>query len=360
MLGETFYNETIRDYMAIFGTMFNNLYITKNESDSNTNVQQFRIPLSYGPRSKVLEAVNADPNKDREVSITLPRMSFEIVGYTYASERSLHPRNEVLSKQNVGDKNIYRKMRQPSPWDIEVQLSIMTYSTEEGNRIVEQILPWFTPGFPISYHPFPNEFPSYKLDTQVILQSVTNEHNYQGGVKERSTNIWTLDFTVQGWVFGAVQEAKIIKLVKANIYPNLHSQYEYERVTVQPGLTAAGEPTSFSQADLVQAEGTCSVLNGQVHECFIDPGGFGYSSGSVTFSDPPVGVDHFPAKGRLIIDDYQVIGVDVYNTGNGYVANSPPSMNISAPDMASINYAQIDENDNYGYIVTIEEYPNVS
>jgi len=53
MFGTQFYHETLRKYVIIFGTLFNDIRISRTDSNGN-RVQDLRIPLAYGPRDKTL------------------------------------------------------------------------------------------------------------------------------------------------------------------------------------------------------------------------------------------------------------------------------------------------------------------
>ena len=51
MLGSTFYHQTIRKYVAAFGTLFNDINVERKNS-SGVVVEKFKVPLAYGPKQK--------------------------------------------------------------------------------------------------------------------------------------------------------------------------------------------------------------------------------------------------------------------------------------------------------------------
>ena len=77
MLGTTFYHETIRKCVVGFGTLFNDIHITRKDSSGNV-AQAMKVPLAYGPKQKFLVRLREDPNATKSVAITLPRIGFEI------------------------------------------------------------------------------------------------------------------------------------------------------------------------------------------------------------------------------------------------------------------------------------------
>lgn len=76
MFNNTFYHGTIRKYVSLFGTLFNDIYINRDLGDGTS--QTMKVPLSYGPKEKALARLDANPQLDKSVAITLPRMGFEI------------------------------------------------------------------------------------------------------------------------------------------------------------------------------------------------------------------------------------------------------------------------------------------
>ena len=82
-----FYNETTRRYVAIFGTLFNDITISR-KNNAGTTIQTMKVPVNYGPMQKFLAKLEQDPNLTAP-AMTLPRITFEIIGMTYDGERVL-------------------------------------------------------------------------------------------------------------------------------------------------------------------------------------------------------------------------------------------------------------------------------
>ena len=85
---EIFYNQAIRKLTVAFGSLFNNVYVTRLNA-SGTTTSQIRIPLGYGPKEKWIRRLReSNPIDDDNVTeVTLPRMSFEITSITYDPNR---------------------------------------------------------------------------------------------------------------------------------------------------------------------------------------------------------------------------------------------------------------------------------
>lgn len=239
MFGARFYNKTTRRYVAMFGTLFNDIVITREDNSGNT-IQRLKVPINYGPYQKFLARTEQDPNLDAP-AITLPRISFEIVGMTYDGERKLTRtlRNSVPIESDNG---VFNSVLVPAPYNLDFQLTIMTKYTEDGTKILENILPYFQPDWTPSVKLVDDL--DYYLDVPIILTSVSTEDIYEGAFDERRALTWTLNFTVKGWYFGPTTRRKVIKFSTTNYYTDFDQENSDITVTVQPGLTANGEPTS--------------------------------------------------------------------------------------------------------------------
>ena len=90
MFGGHFYHEKTKKAVALFGRLFNNIYVIRKNS-SGAVISQIKVPLSYAPKQKYLERVreNQNLNDDTSVAIKLPRMSFEITSIAYDATRQL-------------------------------------------------------------------------------------------------------------------------------------------------------------------------------------------------------------------------------------------------------------------------------
>ena len=239
MLGTTFYNQTTRRYVAVFGTLFNDITISRQDN-SGTTIQTMKVPVNYGPMQKFLVKLEQDPNL-RAPAITLPRITFEIIGMSYDGERTLTSLTRH-KKPRTADDNTYNTQFAPVPYNIDFQLNIMSKYTEDGSKILEQILPFFKPEFT----------PTVKLiddldmyfDIPVILNSITTEDTYEGSYDDRRALIHTLTFTMKAYYFGPTTTKKVIKFVEVEMHNGLTSNTSLETITVQPGLTANGTPTT--------------------------------------------------------------------------------------------------------------------
>ena len=167
MFGHTFYHGTLRKYIIIFGTLFNEIVINRTDNNGN-RVQDIKVPLAYGPRDKTIARLEQDPDLDREAAVVLPRMSFEMIGMSYATERKLNTVRRNVAIHDVNNNANLRTMYNPVPYDINIELNIFSRYAEDSTKILEQIMPFFTPEFTVTAELIPEM--DWKIDIPVVLE----------------------------------------------------------------------------------------------------------------------------------------------------------------------------------------------
>ena len=217
MLGQTFYHQTIRKYVVLFGTLFNDLNIEKKNSSGNV-VSRQKVPIAYGPKQKFLTRIRQDPNIDRQVAIQLPRMGFEMTSLTYDPIRKLNSVGKIIGRPaNTEGKNTLRKMFNPVPYNMDFQLFVFVDNAEDGTQILEQILPFFTPEFNVTINAV-SEL-GIKLDVPISFNSASLEDTFDGEFTARRTLIWTLDFFMKGFLYPDIKGGgKIVKSVQVDFH----------------------------------------------------------------------------------------------------------------------------------------------
>ena len=247
MFGHVFYHSVIRKYVAVFGTLFNDVHLNRYDAGSGM-YETIKVPITYGPKEKVLARVTGDPDLNRMPAITLPRMAFEMTAMNYATSRKLNTLGKRI-KKDPDNPNQLKYQYNPVPYDLSFTLNIITKHADEGANIVEQILPFFTPEWTSTVEIIPEM--DYIVDIPVVLDRVSCSDDYEGDFLTRRSVIWTLDFTMKAYVFGPTRKQGIIKFANTNIYdytttPNTHMS----SVDVRPGLLANGSPTTNSAASI--------------------------------------------------------------------------------------------------------------
>jgi hypothetical protein len=192
---EHFYYEAIRKTVIAFGTLFNNIYI-KHKNNSGEVVSTQKVPFAYGPTQKFLARLEQSPDLSKPIQITTPRMSMEIVGLSYDSQRKGNTMRGFTAK---GEENKPRKSYLPVPYNVNFELSIFTKLEDDMFQIVEQILPYFQPHYTITIIAI--EEIQEKKDIKFTLDNISMTDNYEGNFEDRRALIWTLKFTAKTYMF---------------------------------------------------------------------------------------------------------------------------------------------------------------
>ena len=214
MLGVTYYHQTIRKYVAVFGTLFNDLNIERTNA-SGTVTEKIKIPLAYGPKQKWLLAMS-DTTASRKVTATRsPRMGFALTSVDYDSVRKLNTVGKNwAANSSLSTTTTLLSQFNPVPYNFAFDLFILVKNAEDGTQILEQILPYFTPEFTVTVNTIPDM--GIKADIPIVLNSSSVADEYEGDLATRRTITWTLSFTLKGYIYPDIKSSSIIKTVEVN------------------------------------------------------------------------------------------------------------------------------------------------
>src|SRR6056300_19432 len=242
MIGQYFYNESTRNVVVAFGTLFNNIQLSKKDANGNV-IQSMKVPLAYGPKQKWLSRLTEDPNLAKKVAVTLPRIGFEISGISYDSSRKQNKIMKVKKVVNGTDKDTLKSGFMPVPYNINFELYVLSKNSDDALQILEQILPYFQPEYTVTLR----EVPELDIirDVPVVLNSIGYEDNYEGDFTSRRAIIYTLSFTAKYYLYGPVTSQNIIRSVQVDQYSDLpvNAPKREQRYTVTP------DPVDVAPAD---------------------------------------------------------------------------------------------------------------
>ena len=245
MFGTHFYNEGLRKLTIAFGQLFNNI-VLQNTSSTGAVRKRIRVPLAYAPKEKFIVRLEQQANlqDDRAVSITLPRLGFEITGLSYDATRKLNKMNKTIRVKESEEGKKHNFNFTPVPYNINFSLYSFTATAENGLQIVEQILPFFQPEYTVTMNVVPEL--NIKRDIPIILNSVNYEDTYNGEFTQRRAVIYTLSFTAKTYLYGPMSNQKVIKNVQSDLGASTDSPLtREERIIVVPNPTTADADDDF-------------------------------------------------------------------------------------------------------------------
>jgi hypothetical protein len=231
-----YYHGIIRKSIVAFGRLFSDIYIDRKQGDSvtGTTIQRLQIPLAYAPKEKWLVRLEQDPDLTNNTYTSLPRMSFEILGYNYDPARKVNRMQQIKCGDATGS---VATMYTPVPYNIDMSLYILTKTQEDGLQIIEQILPTFTPEYTLTINAVPDM--NVKLDVPIILNSVAVNDEYDGDFQTRRFVTHTLNFQMKVNLFGPISDRNVIETVNANVGNNENFSNPNRIYTAEGDVTTA-------------------------------------------------------------------------------------------------------------------------
>ena len=254
---EHFYHGTIRKVVVGFASLFNNIYLHRNDQNGN-EIERIRVPIAYGPQQKFirrLERMGADFDQQKvRLETYLPRMSFEINSLQYDSSRKLNSIQQTVAYDS-SDRGILKRRFERVPYTMNMNLGIMTKGTEDCLQIVEQILPYFTPEYVFTIKAIDST--DTDVDIPIVISSLTMTEGDDGSYGDYSTrkiNSASIQFAAKLYLYGPVKTQPVITQTDINIFDTADfgkptasiKKYADIGVTAGPGITAGGYSPSLT------------------------------------------------------------------------------------------------------------------
>ncbi len=219
MLGTYFYHEIMRKTVIAFGTVFNDINV-RHQDKTGKDISTVRVPIAYGPRQKFLARLQQQPDLNKAVQITLPRMSFEMTSIDYDPSR----KSGVTQTFKAQDDKKFKKVFMPVPYNLGFELNVLTKTQDDALQIVEQILPFFQPGFTLTIDLVKSI--GEKRDIPLILQNISFTDDYEGNYETRRALIYTFTFTAKTYMFGPIADSTdgLIRKVQLDYYSDTNRQ----------------------------------------------------------------------------------------------------------------------------------------
>lgn len=326
------YNRVIRKLVVAFGKLFDDVTLVRYNPDLS-EAERFLVPLVYATKELYVRRLEDDPGLDKKIQVTLPRMSFEMSGLTYDASR----------KQNTNIKNFARTSNaavvaqyNPVPYNFDFNLYIYVRNIEDGTQILEHILPFFAPDYTLKLNLIPEM--GIVKEVPIVMNSATSEIEYEGDKNsETRMVIWTLNFTVKGFIFGNISSAGLIKTSITNILTNIAptDTYVFNMTTPGIGTYQAGE-TVYQGYSAGTATATARVIlfdNNTLHLTNIN--------GNFVSNEPIIGL---VSNSNYVFNTYSANTLPFAQAAKIVITPNPPTANA---------------NSLYTYTTTITEAPNI-
>ena len=199
-----FKNDSVRKLVVAFGSLFNNIKLL--QKDENNNDRLLPVPLSYATKEKFVKRLTepSSISDKTRVEITLPRMSFELVGLLFDPTRKLNKMNKKVCHDGTNGSSMFSEV----PYNFNFNLNVYTRNLEENFQIMEQILPYFSPEFVVSVKM--NDL-HRSVDIPISINATALTQEYEGDFSTRRFIVSTYQFIVKSYVYGPIKTDYIIK-----------------------------------------------------------------------------------------------------------------------------------------------------
>lgn len=245
MFGHTFYHGLHRKYLVLFGTLFNDITIRRTHGNPIV-VDSLKIPLKYASQDKMMARTFEDADLNRKAAAISPAMSFEMMQPVYDAQRKLQTTNKMCYTDPTDGGTNFQYVG--VPYNIGFKLYIYSREEEDGLKILEQILPYFTPALTVTANLIPEM--GFNIDVPIVLENVDFFNDSYGNMNDRRKLIWTLSFKMKVQFLGPIMEnRKVIRQMHLNFRDFIDEEI-LEEMHIQPGLTANGEPTDNSSLSI--------------------------------------------------------------------------------------------------------------
>jgi hypothetical protein len=328
-MADTTYNRIIRKLIVGFGNLFNNITLVRYNPDES-EAERFVVPITYATKEQYVMRLEEDYNLDKKVQTTLPRLSFEMTGLSYDATRKQNTNTKAFAQTPNGVLSQYN----PVPYNFQFSLSLYVRNIEDGTQVIEHILPYFTPDYTIKLNLIPEM--GIVKEVPIVLNDTNYEVTYEGDASSKPRIIiWTLNFTVKGFVYGKIS--------------NVHGLIKNSITNILNDITP-DDVVAFN----------------------MDPAGIGtYQEGEVVYQG--YSADNATATGRVVLWKNNVLHLT--NINGNFVSSHPvyglktnSNYNFTSHQLLPEKFVKVDTKvdpltanitDSYTINTTITEKPNI-
>lgn len=197
MIESEYYNESIRKYVMAFGSILNGIIVDDKP-----------VPLLFSTKEKFITkhiySGGVDSDGLDQVKELLPAMGYELNTLVYDASR----KTNTFSTIAHGESFMYNRV----PYNFGFSVTLATRMLDTSLRIVEQIVPHFTPSITVMI----NDHAMIDESSEVVItmDSIRPEIDAMGDMTERRGTMWMMDFTVRGFLY---RNEVVSKRIKKNI-----------------------------------------------------------------------------------------------------------------------------------------------
>ena len=202
-----FYHASTKYLIGAFGALFSDVHIIRRFKDTvdGAPIQDIKVPISYASKEKWVQMLTSQATREKQVNTVLPKMSYEITGFSYDATRKKTRSMDITCADDDG--NVTR-IATPSPWNVDISLYIVSNKQEDCLQVLEQILPLFNPDRTLYIRSVKDM--NLVTNVPISLSSVSIDYSYEDDFTSHRIIIYQLSFVAKMWYYGEVKQSQVI------------------------------------------------------------------------------------------------------------------------------------------------------
>ena len=231
-----YYYQALRKTIVQFLDVFNDIKI-KRYDENGTFLRYINVPIKFAPKERAYYYI-FEKHQDE----MLPMMSVTMNSVTFAQER-MGNRYHSITKATSADAGTVSRFLNPVPYNLGFTVYAWTKYMTDIDQILEQILPYFAPHIFVRVH-IPEL--NFYFDTKVVFNGANPDIQTDMSEEERRVIRYSMDFTVQAYLFSPLEDVGLIKKMFINYYVTEDAwKTAFEDTTLSPSA-ASGESQIFT------------------------------------------------------------------------------------------------------------------
>ena len=233
-----FYHASIRRYVALFGSLFSDIYIKRVAE--NGKEEYVGVPIRYSSGNMYSKVEQDESREINKVARILPAMGFTLETIYKDKDRKTNAMNRIVESA-VNPDGTKKFQFNPIPYNFLFTLAIRTKNSDDMLQIVEQIVPSFDGNLSVTIEDTTGI--SVERDIIIILNEITSEDNWDADVQGRLID-WKITFELKGYLHKRTQNKLVIKEIDLIDISNEFDPQVIDIITDQDGLNNTQENLS--------------------------------------------------------------------------------------------------------------------
>lgn len=212
------YKSAIRTVTIVFGSLFNDIYIRKYNTDGTISDERRKVPLTFSSKEQYyvwIANTMRRPDTGTKVGIRLPRLSYELTGFAPDPQRQVNPYLYKTGAPIKSDSPYSYRAESPAAYEFNFTLTLWANDMDASIQVLESILPYFKPEVSVKVKE-QEKLPIFN-DIQVVFKGISKQDNYEEGFEVNRFIQWDMEFSVYSNIWAPTTDGKIITEIEIDI-----------------------------------------------------------------------------------------------------------------------------------------------